>query len=127
MLLEISLKKVSVRNNGENTGSETYRADGWIGKSRFRLALGTERKEVAQRRAVLIERAAQEGADSAIWREMKEALPRRTFQFFAGAVGYKEKSNPVFAKPTWGDLCDLFELEMQRLPAACRRISHERG
>jgi len=106
MLLEISLKKSPFGK---------FRGDGWIGKDRFRLALGTGRKDVALRRISLLERGAQEGADSAIWAELKEALPRRTFETFASAVGYREQPKPVEPpKQTWTDLRLRYEEHLEK-------------
>jgi hypothetical protein len=97
-------------------GASTASADsGSIDHQRVRLSLGTEEKNAALRRVAKIERALAEGASSPLWYELSEVLPPKTFQFCADCVGYVGNKSKAAAKSTWQDVCEIFEVEMQRL------------
>src|SRR6266851_8608587 len=73
---------------------ETFRLDAWLGKERVRLALRTERRPDALRIVHKIETALAEGKSSVLWPELRERLPRITFDKFAAAVGCPTSSFP---------------------------------
>jgi integrase len=95
---------VEVTNATGKTGATTYRVVCYVGPKRIRLALGTRKAGTADIRKDWIERAVREGADSTLWTELSSSLPRRTFEYFAGLVGYVNIPKPVLIKPTWTDL-----------------------
>ena len=99
------------------TGATTYAVVGVLDEYRVRLSLGTEDERVAIRRVEKIKSAFAVGKESPIWLELEDSLPSRTFQFFADNVGYVKAIPDTGAtrKPTWEDLCNRFELEMERL------------
>jgi len=122
MICNITYKEVKVRRPNSHlfkdedkfTGTVTYSVVGTLDHEPVRLSLGTEEKGTALRRVSKIERACAEGPKSPLWHELEEALPPRTFKFFANRVGYASASK-VTSKMTWQDLCELFEVEMQRM------------
>jgi hypothetical protein len=85
---------------------ETFRMHGRLGGERCRLALGTQRKADAQRLVHRIETAFAEGVSSTLWQELRERLPRITFQALADDVGWKEPQLALAPeiKPTWEQL-----------------------
>jgi integrase len=95
----------------------------------IRLSLGTEEKNAAIRRTTKIERACADGPQSPLWPELQESLPPSTFKFFADRIGYAPKQvHKATAKPTWGDLCEMNELDMERQIAnKARGASSEEG
>lgn len=98
-------KPVEVANKGGKTGTTTYWAMGWLGKTRIRRALGTEKPGVADTRVEWIKRACEEGPDSPYWPQLRDGLPARSFEYFAGLVGYKEKApEPPKREAVWTDL-----------------------
>ncbi|HXA76233.1 MAG TPA: site-specific integrase, partial [Candidatus Acidoferrales bacterium] len=53
------------------------------------------------------------GADSPLWAELADGLPRKTFELFAASAGYSKPSAiPTTSKPSWANLLSVFELEM---------------
>ena len=126
MLVKIKHKEVKVRRpnshllKGEEkfTGTTSFSVVGTADHELVRLSLGTETERVADRRVSKIRTACAEGSGSQLWPELEEALPPKTFKFFADRAGYARSApKTVLAKSTWGDLCEVFELEMQRLIA----------
>jgi integrase len=95
---------IEVRNAKGKTGTTTYRIVCYVDSKRVRLALGTERAGTADTRKDWIERAVREGANSTLWTELRNALPRRTFEYFAEVVGYVDAPKPAELTPTWSDL-----------------------
>ena len=96
-------------------GSKTYAVVGTLNHERVRFSLGTTEKNVAIRRITKIEKAVGEGPASGLWDELVEALPARTFQFFASRIGYVAHQESIkVSAPTWQDLVDAYEIEMQR-------------
>jgi integrase len=122
VLIKIGYREVKVRRrNSQNlegadkfTGAVTYQTFGSIDSKPFRLSLGADEEAAAKRRTAKIERAVLEGATSPLWVELAESLPLTTFQLFANHVGYTGQSRKATAKLTWQDLCDAYEIEMQR-------------
>jgi hypothetical protein len=82
--------------------------------SLFRLSLGADEENAAKRRTTKIEHAVLAGATSPLWAELIDSLPSATFRFFANHVGCNSRSSRATAKITWQDLCDAYEIEMQR-------------
>jgi len=97
------------------TGAVTYSVVGSVDGQFIKLALGTEDERVAIRRIEKIKTGCAVGPASAMWLELEDALPRRTFEMFAGKVGYAKKVQSV--KSTWPNLVELFEVEMDRMIA----------
>jgi integrase len=130
MLINIRYKEVKVRRpnshlfNGEEkfTGTVTYSVIGSVDREPVRLSLGTEEKGAAIRRVSKIEKACAEGSKSSLWHELEESLPTKTFKFFADRAGYVGSTKtPSSITPTWGSLCDAFEIEMTRCIANKKR------
>jgi hypothetical protein len=96
------------------TGSVTYQTFGSLDSNPFRLSLGAEEDSTAKRRTAKIERAVLEGVTSPLWAELADSLPPTTFKSFANHFGYSGQSRKATAKLTWQDLCDAYEIEMQR-------------
>lgn len=94
--------------------SVTYQTFGTLDSKPFRLSLGAEEESAAKRRIAKIEHAVIEGVTSPLWAELADSLPPTTFKFFANHVGYSGQSRKATAKLTWQDLCDAYEIEMQR-------------
>ncbi len=126
MLINIKYKEVKARRHdshlfkGEDkfTGTVSYSVVGSIDREPVRMSLGTEEKNAAIRRVTKIEKACAEGSKSSLWHELEESLPPKTFKFFADRVGYVgSKKTPISVKPTWNNLCEIFETEMERLIA----------
>ena len=127
MLVKIKHKEVKVRRpnshlfKGEDkfTGTTSFSVVGTADHEPVRLSLGTEEKNVAIRRIKKIEIACAEGSSSSLWCELEESLPPRTFKFFADRAGYVKltRNKVAIDKPSWADLCDIFETEMTRLIA----------
>ncbi len=89
---------------------ETFRLDAWLGKERVRLALRTERRPDALRIVHKIETALAEGKSSVLWAELRERLPRITFDKFATAIGWEQPAVKVEpAKPTWVGLSARYQ------------------
>ena len=82
---------------------KSFHIDFLTSAMRLRGALGTRNLDVARRLAHRLENALSEGADSNLWRELKDVLPRSTFVRFANVVGVKEK-----LEPTWNELRESF-------------------
>lgn len=122
MVIKIGYREVQVRRrNSQNlegsekfTGAVTYQTFGSLDGKPFRLSLGADEESAAKRRTAKIERAALEGATSPLWAELADSLPPATFKFFAIRVGYTGQSRKATAKLTWQDLCDAYEIDMQR-------------
>lgn len=139
MLLKIKHAAVRVRsadsgkvksNEAKFTGTVTYAVVGTLDRQRVRHALGTEDPKIAIRRVEKIKTACAVGPDSAIWSELEDALPPKTFGLFANAAGYvrSERFHAHSVKPTWVVLTDSFEFEMKRLIAnKLRGASPEEG
>jgi integrase len=73
--------------------------------------LGTRNKDAARALSLRLQTAISEGADSALWPELKKAIPSETFSRFVEYVGVKERQ-----LPTWDGLREAFEAHMtQRL------------
>ncbi len=89
-----------------------YRAEGFVGGKRLRLSLGTRDGDSARRLLNRIERAISEGAESALWSELREVLPPNTFPILAGLIGWREREEKP--EPTWAELSAAFECEMQQ-------------
>jgi len=129
MLVNIKHKEVKVRRpnshlfDGEEkfTGTVTYSVVGSVEHQPIGLSLGTEEKSAALRRVKKLETACAEGPTSTLWLELEESLPAKTFKFFADSVGYVRSSPIRAARPTWANLRDAFELEMERLIENKRR------
>jgi integrase/recombinase XerC len=127
VLLKIRHAAVKVRctrtGASKFTGAETYSVVGSLDGKRVRLALGTEEEKIAIRRIEKIKTACAVGPTSPMWTELEESLPVTTFDFFAKAAGYvkQAQTRTATAKPSWTDLCDVFELEMKRLIANKQR------
>ena len=121
------------RSEGDSTGftgTETYAVVGTRDDDRIRLSLGTEDERVAIRRVEKIKTACAVGPDSPTWLELEESLPFRTFDFFGSRVGYVKliQEKVETHKPTWNDLCVLFELEMKkRIANKARGATPEEG
>jgi integrase len=103
-LRKVKSQAIEVRNAKGKTGTTTYRIVCYVGSKRVRLALGTEGAGSADTRKDWIERAVREGADSTLWTELWNVLPRQTFEYFAGLVGYVDTPKPAELKPTWSAL-----------------------
>lgn len=122
MVIKIGYREVKVRRrNSQNlegadkfTGAVTYQTFGSLDGKPFRFSLGADEESAAKRRTAKIERAILEGATSPLWAELADSLPPTTFKFFANHVGYTGQSRKARAKLTWQDLCDAYEIEMQR-------------
>ncbi len=129
MLINIKHKEVKVRRpnsglfKGEDkfTGTVSYSVVGSVEHQPIRLSLGTEEKNAAIRRVKKLETACAEGPTSTLWLELEESLPLRTFKFFADRIGYVRSTPIRAARPTWANLRDAFELEMERLIENKRR------
>src|SRR6267143_3380612 len=129
MLVNIKHKEVKVRRpnshqfKGEHkfTGTVSYSVVGSVEHKPIRLSLGTEEKNAAIRRVKKLETACAEGPTSTLWLELEESLPLRTFKFFADRIGYVRSTPIRAARPTWANLRDAFELEMERLIENKRR------
>jgi hypothetical protein len=138
MLLKIRHTAVKVRsaNSGKHegkskfTGASTYSVVGGLDETRVRLALGTEDEKVAIRRVEKIKTACAIGPGAPMWSELEDSLPATTFAFFADRAGYIKPTQvkaPI-SKPTWADLCAIFELEMQkRISNKLRGATPEEG
>jgi integrase len=74
-----------------------------------RGALGTHSKDAAVLMRNRVELALAEGAESAIWSELKDRLPDETYQRFADYVGVKDRH-----LPTWNDLLQGFTTFMDQ-------------
>jgi integrase len=136
MICELNYKAVRVRRpnshlfKGEDkfTGTVTFSVVGMLDHTPVRLSLGTEEKTVALRRVSKIERAVADGPTSPLWHELDESLPLKTFKFFADRVGYVGHGTKATARSNWQDLCEAFELEMERMVAnKDRGASREEG
>lgn len=137
MQINIKYKEVKVRRPNSHlfkgddkfTGTVTYSVVGTLDHEPVRLSLGTEEKNAAIRRVGKIERAVADGPTSLLWHELNESLPSNTFQFFADRIGYVSvQPHKATARPTWQDLCDIFELEMERMIGNKQRgASREEG
>src|SRR5260221_6470465 len=122
MNIKVSYREVKVRRrNSQNlegadkfTGAVTYQTFGSLDSKPFRLSLGADEESVAKRRTAKVERAILEGATSPLWAELVDSLPKATVKFFASHVGYTGQSRKATAKMTWQDLCDAYEIDMQR-------------
>lgn len=122
MNIKINYREVKVRCRnsqnleGENkfTGAVTYQAFGTLDGKPFRLSLGADEENAAKRRTTKIEHAVLAGVTSPLWAELIDSLPSATFRFFANHVGHNGRSTRATAKITWQDLCDAYEIEMQR-------------
>src|SRR5258708_28916958 len=122
MLINIKYKEVKARRHdshlfkGEDkfTGTVSYSVVGSMDREPVRMSLGTEEKTAAIRRVTKIEKACAEGSKSSLWHELEESLPPKTFKFFADRVGYVGSKRLASITPTWGSLCDAFEIEMTR-------------
>lgn len=122
MLVKIGYREVKVRRKHSQTldgadkftGGVTYQTFGSIDGKPFRLSLGAEEEAAAKRRTAKIERAVLEGATSPLWSELADSLPSTTLKFFANHVGYTGQPRKAMVKLTWQDLCDAYEIEMQR-------------
>jgi integrase len=129
MLVNIKYKEVKVRRpnshlfKGEDkfTGTVTYSVVGSVDHEPIRLSLGTEEKSAALRRVKKLETACAEGSSSTLWLELEESLPLRTFKCFADRIGYVRSTPTRAVRPTWANLRDAFELEMERLIENKRR------
>jgi integrase len=129
MLTNIKYKEVKVRRpnshlfTGEDkfTGTVTYSVVGSVDHQPIRLSLGTEEKAAAIRRVKKLETACAEGPTSTLWLELEESLPLKTFECFADRIGYVKSTPTRAARPTWANLRDSFELEMERLIENKRR------
>jgi integrase len=77
--------------------------------ARLRGSLGTRNQDAARRLVHRLGIALSEGADSNLWRELKQVLPPLTFGRFAETVGVKEKR-----LPTWNELRELFTAEQNK-------------
>ena len=138
MVVDIRYQEVKVRRpnphlykgDDKYTGTVTYSVVGTVNRERVRMALGTEEKKVAIRRVGKLEQACAEGATSALWHELEDSLPFKTFKFFADRAGFvaTPKMAATTTRPTWQMLCDIFEAEMQRLiDNKARGASSEEG
>jgi integrase len=123
MLAKLNCKAVKIRRpnsqlfNGEDkfTGTVMFSVVGTLDGGRVRLSLDTGEKNAAFRRIGKLERACAEGPQSPTWAELEAELPKKTFEYFAGKVGYVKPSDGVpLENPTWADLCRVFEAEMER-------------
>jgi integrase len=122
MLVKIGYREVKVRRKNSQklsgaerfTGGVTYQTFGSVENKPFRLSLGADEDSTAKRRMAKVERALLEGATSPLWAELSDSLPPTTFKFFATQVGYNAQSRKTTAKLTWQDLCDAYEVDMQR-------------
>ena len=114
LLNKLESQAVAVTNKDGKTGSVTFRIYGYAGKERFRLALGTEKAGTADTRKDWIERAVREGADSTLWTDLRESLPERTFEFFAGLVGFKDAPKVETPKATWEALRTAYTKHLER-------------
>ena len=122
MVIKIGYREVKVRRrNSQNlegadkfTGAVSYQTFGSLEGKPFRLSLGADEENAAKRRTAKIERAVLEGATSPLWPELADSLPQTTFKYFANHVGYTGQSRKATAKLTWQDLCDAYEIDMQR-------------
>jgi len=131
MLVNIKHKEVKVRRpnshlfKGEDkfTGTVSYSVVGSVDREPIRLSLGTEEKNAAIRRVKKLETACAEGPASTLWLELEESLPLKTFKFFADRIGYVRSTPIRAARPTWANLRDAFDLEMDRLIENKRRGS----
>lgn len=125
MLLKIRHTKVRVRRSnseryqGEEkfTGAVTYSVIGTVDRKFIRLALGTEDERVAIRRVDKIKTACAVGPTSPLWLELENALPIGTFRLFADKAGYVTTAKKTPQVTSWGHLCSIFEIEMDRLIA----------
>lgn len=122
MDIKIGYREVKVRRHKSQdlqggdkfTGTVTYQTFGSLDGKPFRLSIGADEETAADRRTAKIERAVLKGSTSPVWSELADSLPSTTFNFFATRVGYTGQSRKATAKLTWQDLCDAYELEMQR-------------
>jgi integrase len=121
--IKIGFREVKIRRRhsqkleGEDrfTGNVGYQIFGTLGDKPFRLSIGADEETVAKRRTAKIERTVLEGSTSPVWPELADSLPSITFSFFATRVGYAAgQSRKATARQTWQDLCDAYEIEMQR-------------
>jgi integrase len=85
----------------------TFHADYFAGGARLRGSLGTRQREVARQLIARLELALAGGKDSAIWAELREALPVSTFTRFTEKAGFKEQQ-----KSTWETLRSTFEASL---------------
>jgi len=108
LLKKLKVEEVEVTNKDGKTGNRTYRLYGYTGSERFRLALGTDSMATAGERAKWIERAVEDGSESPKWLLLKDALPRRTFEFFAALVNYVDVPVVIKKEPTWTELRDSY-------------------
>src|SRR6266478_6983274 len=122
MLVNLRYKEVKVRRRNSHlykgddkfTGIVTYSVvGGALDGERIRLSLGTEEKNAAIRRVSKIEKACAEGPQSLLWPELEESLPPATFKLIASRIGYVGERKAT-GKSRWQDLCDVYEIEMQR-------------
>jgi integrase len=122
VVIKIGCREVKVRRRnsqkcegaGKFTGTVTYQTFGSLDGRPFRLSLGADEKVAATRRTAKIERALLEGVMSPLWAELADSIPPTTLKFFADHVGYTGQLRKATAKLTWQDLCDAYEIEMQR-------------
>lgn len=112
-LNKVKVEAVAVSNKDGKTGTTTYRIYGYAGSERFRLALGTEKAGTADTRQGWIEQAVREGASSTLWPTLKDALPRRSFEFFANLVAYKHIPK-VADERTWAELRAEYSKHLNR-------------
>ena len=122
MDIKIDFRVVKIRRRNSQalkgadkfTGNVGYQVFGTFAGKPVRLSIGADEETAAKRRTAKIERAVLEGATSPLWAELANSLPPATFKFFASRVGYSGQSRRATAKLTWQDLCDAYEVEMQR-------------
>jgi hypothetical protein len=138
MLLKIRHSGVKVRYKNSHkiagaakfTGTCTYSVVGSLDELRVRLALDTEDEKVAIRRVEKIKTACAVGPTSSLWSELEDSLPPTTFSFFADRAGYVKPTHTKESidEASWNDLCDIFELEMQkRIANKLRGATSEEG
>lgn len=108
MIAELKVKEIKVRAAGKHlkaglgrfTGSKTYSVVGRLGAEYIRYALGTDDKDVAEKRVKKVIRACTDGAESALWPELAESLPTRSFGAIAARVGYSYPNSEAISFPS---------------------------
>jgi integrase len=100
--------------NAKKRGT-TWRVEGVVNGRYVRLSLSTRDHRAAVLRVNEIDRALAEGYSSSRWPELQKLLPENTFRFFAGVVGWQEKSAPIDQpSPTWADLFREYRSNFER-------------
>jgi integrase len=89
-----------------------YWIHGTVARRFYRLPLGTANFGAASKAVNRIEGALAEGANSALWPELKRNLPARTFETLAAIAHYREAAPAKVA--TWKDLEAAFAVWMHR-------------